>query len=50
MSEQVLNLVNKLAIAAKISEEIILQNIEETIKLGLATEEEIENIINKMIE
>ncbi len=50
MSEKLIKLVKRLSDAAKVSEQDLIGNIEKSLSLGIATEEEIEDIINKIID
>ncbi|KZL90364.1 hypothetical protein [Clostridium magnum] len=50
MSEKLVKLVRKLSSATRVPEQDIVNSIERTIDLRIATEEEIEKIINKIID
>lgn len=50
MSEKLIKLVKRLSNVAKVPEQDLIVNVEGSLSLRIATEEEIENIINKIID
>ncbi|AKA70064.1 hypothetical protein [Clostridium scatologenes] len=50
MSDKLMNMIKNLSDASKVSEEYIIHNIKKSIEMGIATENEIEKLINKIVD